>query len=121
MKMGNNRHDVVMDLKHRQQYKGRPVTERPAMAQLIQEAGVRWLASRAERYGFSFDQGGVSIEGYTQHVSRKRKQKSPIRYSTLDVSGLLTVRDVGQFQHSLNNGIGPAKAFGCGLMLVRKV
>ncbi|MES9861951.1 MAG: type I-E CRISPR-associated protein Cas6/Cse3/CasE [Candidatus Thiodiazotropha sp. LLP2] len=115
------RHDVVMDLKHQQQYKELSESDRPAMTQLIQEAGVRWLEARAERYGFSFNKRGVSIEGYTQHISRKRKQKTPIRYSTLDVSGLLTVEDVGLFQQSLQKGIGAAKAFGCGLMLVRKV
>ncbi|MES9993559.1 MAG: type I-E CRISPR-associated protein Cas6/Cse3/CasE [Candidatus Thiodiazotropha sp.] len=115
------RHDVVMDLKHQQHYKELNESERPAMRMLIQEAGERWLKSRAERYGFSFDKGDVSVDGYTQHISRKRKQKSPIRYSTLDVSGLLTVDDVGLFLQSLYDGIGPAKAFGCGLMLVRKV
>ncbi|MEA2080768.1 MAG: type I-E CRISPR-associated protein Cas6/Cse3/CasE [Pseudomonadota bacterium] len=42
-----------------------------------------------------------------------------INFSTLDYSGLLTVTDPELFKAALFQGIGPAKAFGCGLLLVR--
>ncbi|MGA7978862.1 MAG: type I-E CRISPR-associated protein Cas6/Cse3/CasE [Chromatiaceae bacterium] len=35
--------------------------------------------------------------------------------------GVLTVRDPHALVRHLENGIGPAKAFGCGLMMVRRI
>ena len=41
--------------------------------------------------------------------------------STLDFSGLLTVTAPEKFLSALYGGIGPAKGFGCGLLLVKRV
>jgi len=112
-----HRHDVVMDLK-----RSYPEDVRPPMAQLSREAGLSWLEARAERLGFEFNKESVMICGYRQHRLFKGKQKSPIRFSTLDIEGILTVTNPEPFvTHALFNGIGPAKGFGCGLMLVRRV
>jgi CRISPR system Cascade subunit CasE len=35
--------------------------------------------------------------------------------------GLLRVTDGNAFVSLLKNGLGPAKAFGCGLMLVKRI
>lgn len=43
----------------------------------------------------------------------------PFRFSTVDFSGERTVTDPGLFGTALPTGIGHAKAFGCGLLLVR--
>ncbi len=115
------RHDVVMDLKHHMGFKEMPADERPLLAELIQQAGLEWLQKRAERHGFSFSPGELRVEGYQQHRASKKGGKKPIRYSTLDFTGLLTVADAGLFQQALTKGIGPAKAFGCGLLLVRRL
>ncbi len=114
------RHDVVMDLKHRTVFKTLPVNERPLLNTLVQQAGLEWLQKCAERHGFSFVSGQVLVESYQQHRAAKKGGQKPIRYSTLDFSGLLTVTDAELFQQALTNGIGPAKAFGCGLLLVRR-
>ena len=45
----------------------------------------------------------------------------PICFSTLDFSGLLTVADPEKFLSTLYGGIGPAKGFGCGLLLIKRV
>jgi CRISPR system Cascade subunit CasE len=42
-----------------------------------------------------------------------------VRLSTLDFDGLLTVADPGRFGELLFSGLGPAKGFGCGLMLIK--
>ena len=42
-------------------------------------------------------------------------------FSTLDFEGLLTVSDPGTFLSSIVRGFGAAKAYGCGLMLIRRV
>jgi len=39
----------------------------------------------------------------------------------MDFAGVLKVEDSGLFAESLITGIGPAKAFGCGLMLIRRL
>lgn len=114
------RHDVVMDLKHRMGFQELPVSERPLLGDLIQQAGLEWLQTRAERHGFSLSSGKVRVEGYQQHRASKKGGKNPIRYSTLDFTGLLTVAEAELFQQTLIKGIGPAKAFGCGLLLVRR-
>lgn len=114
------RHDVVMDLKHHTGFKALPVNERPVLSELIQQAGMEWLQTRAERHGFSFLPGELRVEGYQQHRASKKGGKKPIRYSTLDFTGVLTVTETELFQQTLTKGIGPAKAFGCGLLLVRR-
>jgi len=41
--------------------------------------------------------------------------------STVDFQGILTVTDPELFRKALYEGLGKSKAFGCGLMLVRRV
>ena len=113
------RHDVVMDLKKRMDYQSMPKTDRPSMQGLIQQAGLDWLEARTDKYGFSFDPGVVRVDGYLRHRVTKSSGQKTISFSTLDYTGLLTVVDPTQFQLALFQGIGPAKAFGCGLLLVR--
>ncbi len=114
------RHDVVMDLKHRIDFKELSASERPLLGELVQQAGVEWLQTRAEKHGFSFLPEQIRVEAYQQHRASKKGGKKPIRYSTLDFTGLLTVTAAELFQQALMKGIGPAKAFGCGLLLVRR-
>jgi len=113
------RHDVVMDRKMRIGWKNLPMEKRPPLAQLIHQAGLDWLRRRAEKNGFQFEENQISIEGYTQ--LRAFTRKGSIRFSTLDFSGFLIVTDPELFLLMLHKGLGPAKAFGCGLFLIRKV
>ena len=41
-------------------------------------------------------------------------------FSTLDFDGILTVNDPAAFLLALSRGFGAAKAYGCGLMLIRR-
>jgi CRISPR system Cascade subunit CasE len=47
-------------------------------------------------------------------------QRPPIEFSALDLSGVLEVQDGEPFLAALLSGFGKAKAFGCGLMLIRR-
>ena len=114
------RHDVVMNTKKRLGYSDLPPSERPAMADLIRESGAKWLHGRAEECGFVFEDGAIITERYEQYQTYKQGNKGTIRYSTLDFSGILRVTEADKFTRTLLNGIGPAKAFGCGLLLVRR-
>jgi len=110
------RHDVVMDAKTslRREHPGEPAP----MGELIQTAGSAWLAARAERFGFSLEHWAVRCDGYRQH--RIVRRGSVVYFSSLDFEGILEVTDSARFSRTLYEGIGPEKAFGCGLLLVRR-
>ena len=111
------RHDVVMNLKH-DKYKDKGT--RPSTQEIVEEAGREWLASRAKTGGFSFDDSSVRIDGYQPKTSGKKRGNNEIRYNTMDFRGILTVTNSERFAITLKQGIGKAKAFGCGLMLIRR-
>lgn len=115
-----HRHDLVMEQKKQLEQEGAPRDQWPAQAELARRAGVQWLAQRAEGAGFELNEDALMAEEYRQHRLRK-PGKSPIRFSTLDCAGRLTVTDPERLMQTLKSGLGPAKGFGCGLLLVRRV
>jgi len=119
--------------------------DKPTFQSLIREACGGWLNDRAARHGFQLHPQTVQAEGYCQHeqddsrtqlvesqqtsyrttraplgVSRMVRQRadSGVPFSTVDLSGELTVVDPIMFAFALQRGIGRAKPFGCGLLLV---
>jgi CRISPR system Cascade subunit CasE len=110
------RHDVVMDAKRRTSTGDS--AERQSMSTLIGRSGHEWLEGRAGRLGFELARDGVVCTGYRQH--RIRRRGNAITFSSVDFDGLLTVTEPAAFTEALLRGIGPSKAFGCGLLLVRR-
>ena len=119
VKRDGKRHDVVMDAKTRLQEQDVPRSEWPPQAELVHEHCTAWLADRAERYGFELP-GTIRAEGYEQHELRKHKHGRPIRITTCDFQGLLRVTEPETFLAHVERGLGPAKSFGCGLMLLAR-
>lgn len=115
-----HRHDVVMEFKSCLKAKKLPKREMPTMTAIAQEAGRNWLAARAEANGFFVQSDDIRADGYRQERFAKRGGRQ-IRYSTLDFLGQLTVTEPDIFLDKLFKGIGPAKGFGCGLMLVKRI
>jgi CRISPR system Cascade subunit CasE len=120
------RYDVVMEAKKGMEYKNLPNDQRPHLASLIQEAGMAWLKEKENEFGFCVaddkDNPSVRVDGYCQHRLFKGKGVQPVTFSTLEFNGVLTVADPRTFvEKCLLTGIGPAKGFGCGLMLVRRI
>ncbi|MFH1113942.1 MAG: type I-E CRISPR-associated protein Cas6/Cse3/CasE [Pseudomonadota bacterium] len=115
------RHDVVMDAKRELDAKNVPNAERPNTPEIVQSAGFNWLASRASRCGFAIEKGLVRADGYRQRRFRKGVKGSEVQLSTLDFTGVLTVTEPQAFTEALFQGVGPAKGFGCGLLLIRRV
>lgn len=117
----SRRHDVVMQAKldamdaHgvKDWHAWAPEEGRPERAALVDEACLRWLESRAQTNGFRIV--AATVDEYEQRVACARD----IRFSTARFTGELVVVDVALFQNVLFNGLGHAKAFGCGLLLVR--
>ncbi len=104
------RHDIVLDA-HRQQ----PDVPR---FELQQTVGRDWLNARAEQHGFSVT--ALRVDSYQQHRLRGKGGR-PIRFSTLTFEGELQVTEPDRLLAALAKGIGPAKAFGCGLLLLRRL
>jgi len=115
----SKRHDVVMEEKHRLKTRGGPRADWPQEADLVQEAGARWLTERATKAGIRIET--VRADGYRQHEFLKGGNGRPVRLSTVDFTGVLEVINPTIFQEALCHGFGPAKGFGCGLMLVRRI
>jgi len=66
----------------------------------------------------------TTIEGkQTGHKKDKKDERREHRMTHLTVrfDGLLRITDPEAFRETLTRGIGPAKAFGCGLMLVKRI
>jgi CRISPR system Cascade subunit CasE len=124
----SKRHDVVMNAK-KQLLAKRGLTrwqdwkdsDRPEMQDVIQSACVQWLIRRSERLGFSIDANSVLVQAYNTHQEHQQQKDRDLQFTTVDFSGELTVTDTTIFQNALMAGIGSAKAFGCGLLLVRRV
>jgi CRISPR system Cascade subunit CasE len=114
------RHDVVMDAKQRLGWKELRPIERPALNAIADDAGKAWLAKRAEKHGFALAPASFLADGYRTHQVRRRRY-APISFSTLDFTGALTVANVEKFLSTLYEGIGPAKGFGCGLLLIKRI
>lgn len=78
-------------------------------------ARMKWLTEQGARNGF------VLVEGTTRYnfdAIRLSRAKGASALVTVRYSGELEVTDVDAFRRALFNGIGKAKAFGCGLILL---
>lgn len=117
----HKRHDVVMDAKKLLQDSGCPLDARPPEAALVQQEGYNWLESRAGQLGFSVERDLVRADGYRQHRFQKWDGSQRVEFSTIDFNGVLTVTDPDRLEETLFTGVGPAKSFGCGLLLIRQL
>ena len=103
---------------------------KPALYELVQDRCSDWLEKRAEQAGFRVltrklhdDKHGVRkeksvrVDGYTKHQAERKN----VFLSTVDFTGELEITNTAAFRKTLQNGIGHAKGFGCGLLLVRRI
>lgn len=87
-----------------------------------------WLKRQGERFGFALavdDNGLTKLQNsaYTWHslLDKTRKKDNKSGFSSVDFSGELQITDIEKFEKALFQGIGRSKAFGCGLLMVRRV
>ncbi|MEJ7812328.1 MAG: type I-E CRISPR-associated protein Cas6/Cse3/CasE [Gemmatimonadaceae bacterium] len=134
--------DVVMDALH-----AVARGERAAARQrVIEPAGLAWLAAQGTRAGFSIavrapdtgaheddageaagevelgraGQGVNGVRVLSYRTLRLDRAGTSGTLGVLDFEGALEVRDPGTFVAAITRGFGRAKAFGCGLMLIRR-
>lgn len=124
--------DIVMDALHSTPGEARA----EARQRLLVPVAHEWLSRQGERHGFTLPQlssprteadpddvedGPFHVRSYrVLNIDRGRRAKA-LRAGVLDLEGVLEVRDPDSFVQAVRQGYGRAKAFGCGLMLVRRV
>lgn len=123
--------DIVMDALHRQPDASRA----EARQRLLVPVAHSWLARQGETHGFALpplppprtaddpddvDDGPFRVKGYQVLSIDRGRGARPLRAGVLDLEGVLEVRHPATFVAALGHGFGRAKAFGCGLMLVRR-
>lgn len=84
-----------------------------------------WERQGEENHGFEITMHPITgqplleFAAYNHHPLPEKEKRAG--FSSIDLSGEITVTEAERFTKLLMNGIGPAKAFGCGLMLVRRI
>jgi len=132
------RSDIVMDaLKPLGGFKGPRdadgQTERAASRdQVLANVARSWVGAQGEQHGFKLvlnpadDKPYLDASNYeTIQIPRMKDGKLVPRsqfakFSVLDFAGIIEITDPMLFLTQLGKGFGKAKAFGCGLMLVKR-
>jgi CRISPR system Cascade subunit CasE len=109
------RHDVVMDALH-DVAPGLRAAQRP---DAVVAAGRQWLIQQGIRVGFAPDVNALRVDGYDT-VRMLRSDERPVEFGQLDFEGVVEVTDAAAFLTAVATGLGRARAFGCGLMLLRR-
>lgn len=113
---GQGRVDVVMDALH-----AVPQAERASRRMEIAQTEARaWLDRQGAKAGFRLlgvEVGDYSVAALPSHRGPRRGQP---QFGILDMTGLLELTNPATFLPALTQGFGRAKAFGCGLMLIRR-
>ena len=110
------KHDVVMD-GLRSLAEGERARHRLTA---VRDNGLAWLERQGAKAGFEFRAGDVAVDGYDRHRVSRTGSAPPMSYSTLDYEGILSVIDPAALLPAVAQGFGAAKAYGCGLMLIRR-
>lgn len=78
-----------------------------------------WLMGRAAGYGFTVDENSFIVDGRRPEEFRKKDPSGStnrVRITAVRYSGTLRVVDGEKLRSALTEGIGSAKAYGCGLL-----
>ena len=110
----SQRVDVVMDLLHKVPA-GKERAE--ARQRLAVEAADAWMQKQGCKKGYR--PLSTVTEGYsTLEMGRRRREGAT--FGILDLRGEIKITDPAAFLNALAQGFGRAKAWGCGLMLIRR-
>ena len=116
----HKRHDVIMNRK----FHNRELGVHESNNEILSDEGFAWLSSRGEKHGFTVSPSSLMVSCYEKRVFEKstpQGKKREVVLGTLDMEGVLEVTDAEVFCQMLFAGLGPAKGFGCGLMLIKRV
>jgi CRISPR system Cascade subunit CasE len=84
----------------------------------VREAAHAWLARQGEAAGFTVSDGELAAE--YDRLTLPRPTGRPAVFGVLDLEGVLEVRHPTLLLSRTAEGFGRARAFGCGLLLIRR-
>ncbi|GAA1791203.1 type I-E CRISPR-associated protein Cas6/Cse3/CasE [Planosporangium flavigriseum] len=93
-------------------------------AYLREEEQVKWLADRAPRHGFALatqQDGEPNLRLHRRQTQTFKRGMAAVTIATVTYDGILQVTDSDTFRRALTSGIGHAKAYGCGLLMLAPV
>jgi CRISPR system Cascade subunit CasE len=90
-----------------------------ALKTISERALLTWWQQRSQQIGIQCSDDAVQADGYLQHHIKSKGTGA--MFSSINLSGSLTVEKPETFIESLARGVGRSKAFGCGLMLIRRI
>jgi CRISPR system Cascade subunit CasE len=126
--------DVVMDAIH-----ALPRGSRAGpRGEVLADVATRWLVGQGEKSGFEVAERDPDPDRKAGEIDQERREalrvtgyrvlrigrsrgRAAVQLGILDLEGTLVVREPVRFVAALAHGFGRGKAFGCGLMLVRRV
>lgn len=114
----SRRVDVVMDLLKKLPDGSDRSVERPRLAE---DAALDWMMGQGKRGGFKIS--SLRVEDYSVvqlNRAGSGKNASLVTLGVLDLAGEIEVTEPERFIHKLGQGFGRGKAFGCGLMMIRR-
>ncbi len=91
----------------------------PPSSVIHHDAANKWLERQGEKQGFQ--PGDCLVSNRQFHKVRKPGDANKRQFTSLDIQGSLVVIEPKAFLTMLQQGLGRSKAFGCGLMLVRRI
>lgn len=84
----------------------------------IQAQALAWLLRRERALGVRVDPEALRADNYRRFLV-PRDGAPPAQLSSIDLEGVLTVEDPIRLARAAREGVGHARAFGCGLLLLR--
>ena len=104
-----------------QRRNGRRVEIRDELLQL------EWLSRKGEQFGFklvsALDTPGifkVSVSSRSKEFAKQDAAARRVTTASVLFDGLLQIVDIERFLDALRRGIGPAKAYGCGMLSIAR-
>ncbi len=91
----------------------------PPPSVIHHQAATVWMKKQGEKHGF--EPGDCLVSNHQFHKPRKPGDTHKRHFTSLDIQGSLEVTEPKAFLDLLRQGLGRSKAYGCGLMLVRRV
>jgi CRISPR system Cascade subunit CasE len=83
------------------------------------EEYIEWIKRKGEQGGFTADE--ATLRTFSRGREYFEKNGQPGLHSAVEFQGVLTVTDPARFHESFTHGIGSAKAFGFGLLVIAPI
>lgn len=112
---GRQRSDVVMDAIHAAERSGAEMPRTLLRSTLAEDALKNWWKAQGSRKGFTTP--AVNVLDYATVALEDRRSAC---FGIGHLTGILEVSDPVAFTSGVARGFGRAKAFGCGLLLLRR-